>query len=183
MINHFDSSSVKRAIEFATLAHQGQTRKYTNENYIVHPLEVAELVATVPHTEDMLVAAILHDTVEDTPVTIEEIHRIFGFRVALLVENLTDVSMPSDGNRATRKAKDLKHTATSSPYAKTIKLADLISNTKAIAKNDPAFAKVYLQEKELLLAVLTEGDKYLHLQATKLLKESFKRLETANNGS
>ena len=66
---------LKKAIEFATKAHEGQVRKYTGEPYIVHPLEVAEIVKTVEHTEEMLMAAVLHDTVEDTDTTIEDIDR------------------------------------------------------------------------------------------------------------
>jgi hypothetical protein len=76
----------------------------------------------------------------------------------MLVEQLTDVSRPEDGNRAKRKAIDRAHTAKASPEAKTIKLADLIDNTRSIVELDPGFAKIYLVEKVLLLEVLQEGD-------------------------
>lgn len=153
----------RRAKEFATLWHGsiGQKRKYTGEPYINHPAAVVELVRSVPHTEEMLCAAWLHDTVEDTPCTLDEIERVFGFDVAALVEMLTDVSKPSDGNRKTRKAIDREHTSKASPEAKTIKLADLIDNSRSIVKHDPKFAKVYLAEKSLLLDVLREGDNSL----------------------
>lgn len=157
----------QRAKEFSTKAHGDidQRRKYTNEPYINHPQEVVEILKTVEHTEEMLAAAWLHDVVEDTPVTITEIMREFGGYVAALVEMLTDVSNQSDGNRAKRKAIDREHTAGITPAAQTIKLADLISNTKSIKQHDPEFAKVYLAEKRLLLEVLHKGDNKLWCRA------------------
>lgn len=102
-----------RAREFATEAHSAidHRRKYTNQPYIEHPLAVAELVRSVPHTEEMIAAALLHDVVEDTPVMIDEIREEFGSQVAELVDWLTDVSRQSDGNRRVRKHMDLMHLA------------------------------------------------------------------------
>ena len=123
-----------KAKEFATKCHDDikQVRKYTGEPYINHPAAVVEFVRSVRHTENMLCAAWLHDTVEDTDATLDEIEELFGSCVAQLVEMLTDISKPSDGNRAIRKHIDLMHTAKASAEAKTIKLADLIDNTKSI---------------------------------------------------
>lgn len=156
-----------RAQEFATLAHAriNHVRKYTGEPYINHPAAVVELVRSVPHTPEMLAAAWLHDVVEDCGVPLDGIERLFGYEVACLVENLTDVSKPSDGTRAVRKEIDRQHTALASPAAKTIKLADLIDNTASIVERDPNFARVYLREKALLLEVLREGDPTLYERA------------------
>ena len=156
---------VKRALAFATLAHGDQKRKYTGVPYIVHPIEVMEIVKTVPHDDEMLAAALLHDVVEDTDVTIEEILAAFGDDVASLVADLTDVSKPEDGNRKLRKGLDRDHSAESSARAQTVKLADLISNSADILENDPSFAKVFLAEKELLLEVLVKGNVDLHARA------------------
>ena len=155
---------VLRAKVFATAAHAavGQVRKYSGEPYVVHPIEVAGIVSTVPHTPEMLAAALLHDVVEDTDITVELINRMFGSEVAELVGWLTDVSKPEDGNRAIRKAMDREHSGQAPAAAQTIKLADLISNTKSITEHDPSFAELYLDEKELLLELLTEGDRTLH---------------------
>ena len=160
----------ERAKQFATKAHGDidHRRKYTSEPYINHPSEVVEIVRSVPHTEAMLAAAWLHDVVEDTPATIEKVHSEFGAEVAALVGFLTDVSKPEDGNRKARKAIDREHTALAPPDAKTVKLADLISNTRSIVEHDPHFAKGYLAEKRLLLEVLKEGDASLWRQAYKL---------------
>lgn len=149
----------QRAREFATKAHLGQVRKYTNEPYIIHPESVVKLVKSVAHSEAMVCAAWLHDVVEDCGIPLDHVERTFGHEVACLVEALTDTSRKSDGNRAARKAIDRAHIAAASPAAKTIKLADLIDNSRSILVRDPEFAKVYLVEKRLLLdEALKEGD-------------------------
>ena len=160
---------VDRALKFATIAHADQKRKYTGKPYIVHPIEVMQIVSTVKHDEAMLAAALLHDVVEDTDIDLDTIRDVFGDDVASLVDDLTDVSKPEDGNRKVRKALDREHSAQASARAQTIKLADLISNSSDILENDPKFAKVYLAEKELLLEVLTEGDASLRERAASYL--------------
>lgn len=168
----------KVAALFATAAHAAvnQVRRYTGEPYIVHPAAVVGIVMTVPHTPAMLAAAWLHDVVEDTNVTIHLVRQTFGAVVAGMVEDLTDPSKPTDGNRAARCAIDRAHSASASPAAKTIKLADIIDNTKSIAAHDPHFARVYIPEMELLLAVLTEGDPTLYARATEAVAEAKRSL-------
>ena len=158
---------VERARVFATAAHAavGQLRKYTFEPYIVHPREVAQIVESAGGTPEMIAAAWLHDTVEDTGVTIETIREEFGSEVAELVGWLTDVSRPEQGNRAVRKAIDRAHTAAAPGAAQTVKLADLISNTRSIVAYDPKFAVTYLAEKRALLEVMTKADPTLMARA------------------
>jgi (p)ppGpp synthase/HD superfamily hydrolase len=164
---------VERARVFATAAHAavGQVRKYTFEPYIVHPAEVAKIVRDAGGSEAMVAAAWLHDTVEDTGVTIETIRAEFGVEVAELVGWLTDVSRPEHGNRAHRKSLDRAHSAAAPAEAQTVKLADLIANTRSIMAHDAAFAKTYLEEKRLLLAVMTKGDARLMAEAKKFIGE------------
>jgi (p)ppGpp synthase/HD superfamily hydrolase len=154
-----------RALEFATKAHGEQKRKYSGEPYIVHPVAVAAIVAQVTNDEEMIAAALLHDVVEDTKVTLDGICYEFGERVALLVDDLTDVSKPEHGNRARRRAIDRAHTAAASPDAKTIKLADLLHNTSDICQHDPDFAVVYMREKEQVLPFLKQGNAILYRNA------------------
>ena len=154
---------VENAISFADRAHRsiGQTRKYTGEPYINHPLAMIDILrqhSRWPVSDAQLAAAALHDTVEDTPVTLDEVRTVVGEDVATLVDWLTDVSKPQDGNRRTRKALDLAHTAAAPPEAKTVKLADLIHNAVDITQHDPDFARVWLREKAALLEVLSDGD-------------------------
>lgn len=163
---------VRKAQVYAMAAHAavGQKRKYTGEPYIVHPAEVAKIVASVPgSTPDMVAAAWLHDVVEDTGCTYTDIHMAFGIDIATLVGWLTDVSKPEDGPRWYRKKMDREHTAQAPADAQTIKLADLISNSRSIMEHDPKFAKVYLEEKRMLLEVMTKGDAGLHAEASKFV--------------
>jgi (p)ppGpp synthase/HD superfamily hydrolase len=160
---------IVRARNFAMKAHYGQERKYTDEPYIVHPIRVAELVAEAGGSYEMIAAAYLHDVVEDCGISLIEIHCGFGIDVAVLVNWLTDVSAPEDGNRAIRKARDRGHLAAAPPDAQTIKLADLIDNTSSITKYDPNFAVKYMQEKRALLEVMDKGDPVLYKRAWNLV--------------
>lgn len=161
------NSLEQRAKAFATQVHQraNQLRKYTHAPYIVHPAAVAELVRSVPHSPEMIAAAWLHDTVEDTQVTLNDIAQQFGTVVAGYVEMLTKISKDSDGNRDAKFNVDLQHTAQACPEAKTIKLADIIDNSRNIAELDPKFAGTYLIEKQRQLSVLRQGDESLYLMA------------------
>jgi len=161
------SNKTYKARLFADAAHKavGQVRKYTNAPYIVHPIEVAEIVRSVPHTDAMIAAAYLHDVLEDTKVTESELRAEFGDEITDLVVWLTDVSTKQDGKRAERKALDREHLAQAPAEAQTVKVADLISNTKTIVKFDPEFAEIYLEEKLSLLDVLTKADKELRREA------------------
>lgn len=172
------SNLVNRAIRFATEAHQriDHRRKYSKQPYSVHLEKVAKIVASVSDDEQMIAAAWLHDAVEDTPATLDDIEREFGPAVTLLVRELTDISKPGDGNRAVRKAIDREHLARASGRAQTIKLADLIDNCKDITRHDERFARVYLNEMEALLAVLTEADGGLMRRARNALAKGVTRI-------
>lgn len=160
---------VEKAFDFARKAHEGQKRKYSGAPYFYHPIEVAKIVKGVFHTEEMIAAALLHDVVEDTPVTLDEIRTEFGEGVANLVDWLSDPEgLP--GNRAARKAQIRERWKDAPNAAKTIKLGDTISNSKTIVKFDPGFAKVYIPEIEALLPCLVGGDATLYAEASRQLK-------------
>ena len=143
-------------LAFATEAHSGQLRKYTGDDYIVHPIAVSELVKTHGGSEAQFAAALLHDTVEDCDVTVDDIKQKFGTEIADLVYWLTDTSKPEDGNRAIRKAIDAERLGNAPKEAQFVKLADLIDNSKSIVEFDFSFAKVYLREKSILLSKMTK---------------------------
>lgn len=169
---------VQAARDFASAAHRGvgQLRKYTGQPYDEHLRRVAEVVATVTDDPEMQAAAWLHDVVEDTPVTIEEVGRRFGPGVRELVDALTDVSRPQDGNRVARKALDRAHLARAPARAQTVKLADLIDNCADICKHDPGFGRVFVAEMASLLEVLQAGDPALQQRARKTLDKWAGRL-------
>lgn len=169
-------SLIARATAYARHMHEGQTRKYTGEPYVEHCLEVAVWVTAAGGTPSMVAAALLHDVVEDTQATHEDIEEAFGSEVATLVRWVTDVSRPEDGNRAFRKALDRDHIAQAPPEAKTIKLADIISNTATIAEHGGGFARYYLKEKHQLLEVLEDGSPELLTAARTRTLEGLARL-------
>ena len=80
-----DTTLVDKAIVFATRAHQGTERRGKGFPYIVHPLEAMAIVATITNAPDLLAAAVLHDTVEDTDVTLDDLKQEFGEHIANLV--------------------------------------------------------------------------------------------------
>ncbi len=169
---------VKRAQAFATQAHRriDQRRKYTNQPYDAHLKAVVDIVATVTDDPEILAGAWLHDTLEDTPATFEDIESEFGPAIAIIVDELTDVSRPSDGNRAIRKAIDREHLARAGQKAKTVKLADLIDNCRDIVKHDERFGRTFVTEASALLEVLEGGDKKLLARARKAISRSAEKL-------
>lgn len=174
---------VAAVTRFADLAHQGQTRKYTTEPYIVHPIRVMEICHQVTDDTDILCAALLHDVLEDTAVSPGEIHAYVhslsgeaaADRVLDLVIELTDIYTKSaypQWNRRKRKEKERERLAGISPAAQTIKYADILDNITAIVLNDPGFAPVFLAECEALLMHLNRGNGQLYERA----KETVRRV-------
>lgn len=158
------------AMKFAREVHANQTRKYTGNPYADHLAEVAGIVATVVNWEqidpDVMVAtAWLHDCMEDQEVTVQQLQdALQGCRLSEIDAVTRGVQWLSDleqGNRAERKAASRERLARAPRWVQTIKCADLISNTSSIVKHDPKFALVYLEEKRLLLDVLTGADRAL----------------------
>jgi (p)ppGpp synthase/HD superfamily hydrolase len=141
-------------------------------------MEVMELVSATPRrTDPQLCAAVMHDVVEDTKVTLAMIQTYFGALTARLVGEVTNVA-PRQGTREERFAINLRHLAAASPAAKTIKLADVISNCKDIVlRAPPAFSELYLTEKQQVLAVLTEGDPGLYARAEQIINDGLQQLK------
>lgn len=171
---------IQKAKDFATEAHRDQKRKYTGEPYITHPIEVMEIVRTVPHCCEMLEAALLHDVVEDTAVTQKMIELLFGDGVGRFVYHLTDPELATSEywskmpekhrlNRKQRQKIKLAHLSHAPTEVKTIKLADMISNLTSIAKHDPKFAKVYIVEAREQLEFLQDGDPTLLKEVEEIL--------------
>ena len=132
MNNPLETTFFDKAVKFAVEAHQGTERRGKGYPYIVHPMEAAAIVATISNDQELLAAAILHDTVEDTDVTIEQIREQFGDRVAELVQHET---APLDENMTWREKKTVQvHQLVSAPYySKLVALGDILSNMYGIA--------------------------------------------------
>lgn len=155
------SELVTRARLFAIAAHDavGQIRKYTGEPYWLHPGHVAMIVSrSQDHTEAMLAAAWLHDVVEDTEITADQIRVHFGEEVAEMVDWLSNKATEAHGNRAARKLFERQRLSQAPDRVVTIKMADIISNVPCIVEHDPEFGRTYVEEKALMLGALTGGD-------------------------
>jgi (p)ppGpp synthase/HD superfamily hydrolase len=170
-----DRKVISDATMFAIEAHGDQRRKYTGEPYVVHPIHVADILEKeVEATTEMIAAALLHDVVEDTPVTLRDIKEKFGYTVAEYVHYCTNVSDKEDGNRAFRKKMDADHFALGPPEAQTIKIADLLSNAESIIKHDQKFFhKAFKHEKQYMLNILTKADANLLYKAQTVLNENW----------
>lgn len=129
-------SFILNATKFAATKHRPQKRKDGETPYINHPIEVAELLTRVARVSDpeVIAAALLHDTIEDTGTKAEEIRTAFGDRVLSLVEECTDdKSLP----KAERKRLQVVNAPHKSDEAKLIKIADKMSNIRDIAHTPP----------------------------------------------
>lgn len=130
---------VNKAIEFATRAHDGQFRKGTERPYIVHPLEVGKIVATMTKDEEVISAAILHDTVEDCKgVTVELLNDCFTPRVASLV---AQESEDKSKTWMERKAATIEYMKRAPEEVKMIGLADKLSNMRDIDRDYPVYGE------------------------------------------
>lgn len=174
-----------RAITLAVRAHSQQTRKYTGEPYIVHPLNVAAMIAYYYKDDTpryVLAAAVLHDVIEDTGVTEVYLRNHFDSRIVDLVVELTDICSYEDGNRATRKQIERERLFEASDWAQTIKCADLIDNTISIKEYDKDFYKVYQKEARLLLEGMTKADRRLRQQAFDMIRDGEDKEECSGVG-
>ena len=130
-------NKLEESIVYATTLHQGKVRKVKNVPYILHPLEVAQIIATMTDDQEIIAAGVLHDVVEDTEGTLDEIREKFGDRVALLVDSETENKYPGQDKRLTwkrRKDESLRNLKNSTDIGvKMLWLADKLANIRALA--------------------------------------------------
>lgn len=165
---------IELARKFSMEAHDaiGQKRKYTGLPYWTHTANVAATVAAHGGTPEIISAAYLHDTLEDTKVTEAELLKAFPVEVVRYVVELTDVYSKETHphlNRAQRKQLEAERIRYISDNAKTIKLADLYDNTESIVQHDPEFASVYLKEKAAVIKWLDAGNFTLYRKVVEQL--------------
>jgi guanosine-3',5'-bis(diphosphate) 3'-pyrophosphohydrolase len=127
-----------KALAFASLKHRDQRRKDAQASpYINHPIALADLLVNEGGVTDVevLCAALLHDTIEDTETTPQELEREFGRKIALIVLEVSDNKMLRKG---TRKRMQVEHAANASYEAKLVKLADKTCNLRDVNARPPA---------------------------------------------
>lgn len=174
--------------DFADHAHDTQMRKYSSERYIAHPVRVMNLCRIVSNELSVLACALLHDVLEDTPISEQE---LFDFLLPLLgnqsaaetlnlVKELTDVYVKRDYpklNRRARKAREAKRLKSISPLAQSIKYADILDNCLEIGLLDNDFAAVFLRECMHLLQVMDKGDSSIRKKAIKVIEKNLKLIK------
>ena len=135
---YMDSTLLDRAIIYAVKAHANTERRDKGFPYIVHPMEAMAIAATITPDQEVLSAAALHDVVEDTDCTIEELRSEFGDRIADLVESESDKYAGSaSGKDIWREGKQaaIECLAKADRDSKIVALGDKLSNMRAIARD------------------------------------------------
>lgn len=177
MLKEINSSVLEKAILFAVKAHQGQTRKGDGRPYILHPLSVMQRIDKNKKSSNrylLAVAAILHDTVEDCGVTLQQIAEEFGYQVAALVDELTlDKSKYVAIGKKEYLAQELYGM---SSYALAIKLCDRLDNLEDMESMSPSFQTKYKEETLYILdrikdRKLTKTHRSLIKQINKVLNK------------
>ena len=155
---YIDSDLLDRAIIFAVNAHHNTERRGKGFPYIVHPMEAVEIVATITPDQELLAAAALHDTIEDTDVTVEDIRAAFGERVAELVHSESDQfteGVSEEDSWHDRKQAAIDRLAAASHDAKIVAMGDKLSNMRAIWRD-------YQQKGDELWQIFHVKDKASH---------------------
>jgi myo-inositol-1(or 4)-monophosphatase len=170
--NPLNTELLDRAIVFAVRAHAGTERRGKGFPYIVHPLEAVEIAATMTPDQELLAAAALHDTVEDTDVTLEQIRAEFGDRIASLVATESDVIVEGTSKADSwhaRKQAAIDRLASASRDAKIVALGDKLSNMRAIARD-------YAEQGDALWNLFRAKDPKEHEWHYRGLAESLREL-------
>ena len=168
-----DTSLLDKAIQFAVKAHSGVERRGKGFPYIVHPMEAVAIVASITSDQEMLAAAMLHDVVEDTIYTEEDIRKEFGDRIARLVASETDIVIDGKAESESwveRKQYAIDRLAKLDIDAKIVSLGDKLSNARAML-ND------YEQMGDELWNKFHVSDPKLQKWHYEGLRDSFKGLE------
>ena len=124
---------IDKALQIASMAHEGQYRKNTKIPYIAHPVAVGMILQKAGYSEEMVVAGILHDTVEDTDITIEDIEREFGIEVARIVEGCSEPDKSLSWEE--RKEHTIEFLKTASEEIRAVACADKLHNVRSIRED------------------------------------------------
>lgn len=165
---------IAKARGLALGAHMGlgQLRKFTGEPYFHHPLRAAEMARSHGCDWDVICGCYLHDTVEDTGVTIELIEEEFGPVVGRIVNGVTNVAYREGGlNRAARFALNLEHLKQQELDCKEVRLFDVFDNLRDAEVCDAKFANMLVQEKPTVLEVCREANYSVYGQCMRRIDE------------
>lgn len=171
--NPLNTDLLDRAIIFAVKAHAGTERRGKGFPYIVHPMEAMEIVSTMTADQELLAAAALHDTVEDTDVTVEQLREEFGDRIADLVaveSDVMDEGVNEEDSWRARKEAGIQRLARAGRDAKIVALGDKLSNMRAIARD-------YATQGDAFWSIFHAKDPKQHAWRYRALADAMRELE------
>lgn len=170
---HLDTELFDKAAIFAVKAHSNTERRGKGFPYIIHPMEAASIVATITKDPELLAAAVLHDVVEDTDVTVGEVRAEFGDRIAEIVDSESDKfleGVSEEDSWQSRKQAAIDRLAEASEDSKIVAMGDKLSNMRAIARD-------YAEVGDELWNIFHVKDKAMHEWHYRGLAKSLKSLE------
>lgn len=173
---YLDTELFDKAAIFAVKAHANTERRGKGFPYIIHPMEAASIVATITRDPEILAAAVLHDVVEDTDVTVDEVRAEFGDRIAQIVDSESDKfpeGMSEEDSWQGRKQMAIDRLAEASEECKIVAMGDKLSNMRAIARD-------YAAVGDELWNIFHVKDKAMHEWHYRGLAESLKPLENTS---
>lgn len=170
------NAKILHAVSYMVWAHHGQTRRYGSIPYAQHPLDVAMTLRTYQVMDpNVIIAAILHDIIEDTNIEAEVIGAFFGNYVMDLVVSCSDYQITENLSRAQRHTQKLLNYQMMNPMVHMIKMADMINNMPSIIQHDPDFAKVYIKEKLDMLKLMTAfKEQPIYKHATSIIEKYYR---------
>ena len=188
---YMDTSLLDKALIFAINAHRNTERRGKGFPYIVHPMEAVEIVATITPDQELLAAAALHDTVEDTDVTVEQIRAEFGERIAELVHAESDTfveGVSEEDSWHDRKQEAITRLMNAPRDAKIVAMGDKLSNMRAIyrdymTKGDQLWQIFHIKDKAshewhyrgLADALADLSDTFAYQEFVSLINQVFKK--------
>lgn len=176
-----DFMRVTMAYRIAGDIHASQRRKGNGEPYINHPMRVASMVADSTSEEDVVIAAVLHDVIEDGDISFDDIESRFGSRVRVLLEGVTDDPSIKNMQRSERKEAQAQKLRFKCSDVKLIKLADQTDNIESLLASlgawDAEKARVYASTSICILNTCQEASNSLHARAMKAIDEVNARLD------
>lgn len=170
---YIDSTLLDKAITYAVQAHHNTERRGKGFPYIVHPMEAVTIVATITPDQELLAAAALHDTVEDTDVSVDELRQVFGDRIAELVYAESDrftEGVSEEDSWHDRKQAAINRLATATRDAKIVAMGDKLSNMRAIYRD-------YMVQGDKLWQIFHAKDKASHEWHYRGLADSLSELK------
>ncbi|HYC40257.1 MAG TPA: HD domain-containing protein [Chitinophagaceae bacterium] len=180
--------TLNKVTAFASQAHAGQQRKFAPEPYIVHPIRVMELCRQYSNDISVLSAALLHDLLEDTPVTRDEMDVFLrtvmsekdAAQTVQMVVELTDVFIKKnypEWNRRKRRKMEAERLSKISAGGQTVKYADILDNSLDIVNVENDFAKKYLEECLEILHAMQKGSRPLYERALETVKDCMQKVK------